>query len=263
MLVLATWTGTIDFRAATRSVSPVDHHHSSRLRPCHRKDGLVQEFRGYPVIVTRFDLAGRRFKLLGPANYDELLDLPEVARRFRQNEYMPYWAQLWPAGVLLAETVAQWPPAGDNPPSVLEIGCGLGLASLVMSHLGCRVLATDQDADALAFLAESARRNRLPVPETRLLDWQKDGLGMTFDRIVASDVLYETRHLRPVAEFVHDHLEPDGFGLVVDPNRFTADEFETIARHCDLAVRVTQVEVADRAPDKPVRGRVFQLRRRA
>jgi predicted nicotinamide N-methyase len=222
----------------------------------------VCEFRRYPVTVTRLAFAGRTFELLGPANYEELLDCPEVARRFEQTEYMPYWAQLWPAGLLLAATVARWPPAGDHSLRALEIGCGLGLASLIVSHLGHRVLATDQDADALAFLAESARHNGVPVPETRLLDWQKDCLDMTFDRIVASDVLYETRHLRPVAEFVHDHLEPDGFALVVDPNRFTADEFDAIARHCDLAVRVANVETADPAGGNPIHGRLFHLQRK-
>ena len=222
----------------------------------------MKEFRGYPVAVTRLAFAGRTFDLLSPANYDELLDSPEVARRFRQTEYMPYWAQLWPAGLLLAEAVAKWPPAGDDPPHVLEIGCGLGLVSLIMSHLGCRVLASDHDTDALAFVVESARQNGLRVPDTRLLDWQKDELGMTFDRIVASDVLYETRHLRPVAEFVHDHLEPDGFALVVDPNRFTADEFDTVACHCDLAVRVSEIEAVDPTDDRSVRGRVFHLRRK-
>jgi predicted nicotinamide N-methyase len=223
----------------------------------------VQEFRGYPVMVTRLALAGRTFELLGPANYDELLDSPEVARRFQQTEYMPYWAQLWPASLLLAETVAQWPPAGDHPPRVLEIGCGLGLVSLILSHLGYQVLATDQDADALSFLTESARRNRLPVPPTRLLDWHRDDLGLTFDRIVAADVLYETRHLRPVAELIHDGLEPGGFALVVDPHRITADEFDTVARHCRLAVQLSQVETLNPAGDKAVRGRVFCLRKKS
>jgi predicted nicotinamide N-methyase len=222
----------------------------------------MQEFRGYPVTLTRLELAGRTFELLGPANYNELLDSPEVARRFEQTEYMPYWAQLWPASLLLAEAVAEWPSAGDAPPRVLEIGCGLGLVSLIVSHLGYRVLATDQDADALAFLAESARRNSLPVPETRLLDWQKDDLNLTFDRIVAADVLYETRHLRPVAELVHDSLETGGYALVVDPNRITADEFDTVARHCGLTVQLRTVETVNPTDGKPIRGRMFHLQRK-
>ena len=226
------------------------------------KDRPVHEFRRYPIVVSRYAFAGRTFEILGPANYEELLDSPEVARRFKQNEYMPYWAQVWPASLLLAEAVAAWAPAGDDRPRVLELGCGLGLVSLVMSHLGCRVLATDQDRDALAFVAESARRNGLPIPETRLLDWQKMDLGSSFDRIVASDVLYETRHLRPVAEFVHDHLRPGGFALVVDPNRFTADDFETVARHSGLLIETTAVERPGGSGDEPIRGRVFRLRRK-
>jgi SAM-dependent methyltransferase len=224
------------------------------------EDGLAQRLRGYPVTVTRVGLAGRMFDVLGPANYEELVDSPEVARRFKQNEYLPYWAQVWPASLLLAEAVAAWPPAGDDPPQVLEIGCGLGLVSLLMSHLGYRVLAADQDEDALAFVAESARRNGVAVPETRFLDWHKTDLDMTFDRIVAADVLYETRHLRPVAEFVHDHLKPGGFALIADPNRFTADEFDTMARHCDLAVHVAAVERPGESGDKPIQGRIFRLR---
>jgi 2-polyprenyl-3-methyl-5-hydroxy-6-metoxy-1,4-benzoquinol methylase len=225
------------------------------------KDGLTLEFRGYPVTVTRVTLASRTFEVLGPANSEELVDSPEVARRFGQSEYLPYWAQLWPASLLLAEAVAGWIPAGDEPPHVLEIGCGLGLVSLLLSHLGYRVVAADQDEDALAFVAESARRNRVPVPETRLIDWHKTDLGQFFDRIVAADVLYETRHLRPVAEFVQDHLEPGGFALIADPSRFTADEFDTIARHCGLAVEVTAVERPAEVGDQPIRGRLFRLSR--
>lgn len=222
----------------------------------------MQEFRGYPVMVTRLALAGRTFELIGPANYDQLLDSPEVARRFNQNEYMPYWAQLWPTSLLLADAVAEWAPAAKDPPHVLELGCGLGLVSLLLSHLGCRVLACDQDPDALAFVAENARRNELAVPRTRFLDWQKTDLEMSFDRIVASDILYETRNLRPVAEFVHDHLRPEGFALIADPNRFTADEFGTIARHSGLSVTTAAVERAGGAGEKSIRGRIFHLRRK-
>ena len=225
----------------------------------------LAQFRGYPVSRRRFELAGRTFELLGPANYESLIDDPRVAARFEQDEYMPYWAESWPASLLLADAVASWepPPAQSRPPCVLELGCGLGLVSLVATCLGFRVIASDYDEDALAFLVESARRNGLPAPETRYVDWRETYADLRLDRFVAADVLYETRNLRPIAEFVRGHLKPDGFALICDANRSTADDFDTVARHCELEVEVCPVERPASPDGKPIRGRIFRLRHKA
>ncbi len=220
---------------------------------------LVRKFQGYPVILTRYELAGRSFELLGPANSNELVDQPAVIERFETDEYMPYWAQIWSSSLLLANAVAQWGPAGDNPPQVLEIGCGLGLVSLLLSHLGYRVLASDYDEDALAFLVENAKRNRVPVPETRPLDWRRAYPDLRPDRIVAADILYETRQLRVVADFIRGHLAPGGLALIADPNRMIADDFETVARHSGFEVRTVALEHPNPTSETPIRGRVFQL----
>jgi SAM-dependent methyltransferase len=224
----------------------------------------LEQFRGYPVRTRRFELAGRTFELLGPANYESLIDDPHVAARFEQDEYMPYWAEFWPASLLLADAVAAWEPvpADAEPPCVLELGSGLGLVSLLATHLGFRVIASDYDEDALAFLVESARRNGLAIPETRYVDWRETYPDLRLDRIVAADVLYETRNLRPVAEFACGHLKPDGFALICDGNRSTADDFDTVARHCGLEVEVSPVERPAPPDGKPIRGRIFRLQRK-
>ena len=219
----------------------------------------MQEFHGYPVKLTPYELAGRSFELLGPANSNELIDQPAIIERFETEEYMPYWAQIWSSSLLLADAVTLWGPAGDDPPQVLEIGCGLGLVSLLLSHLGYRVLASDYDEDALAFLVENARRNHVPVPETRPLDWRCTYPDLKPDRIVAADILYETRQLRAVADFVHEHLAPGGLALIADPNRMVADDFETVARHSGFEVRTMAMEQSNPSADTPIRGRIFQL----
>ena len=71
----------------------------------------VESFRGYPVEMHRSEVAGRVFELLIPVDYESLLDDPRVIARFEQDEYMPYWAQFWPAALLLADAVAAWGPA--------------------------------------------------------------------------------------------------------------------------------------------------------
>jgi 2-polyprenyl-3-methyl-5-hydroxy-6-metoxy-1,4-benzoquinol methylase len=218
------------------------------------------ELRGYPVCLRRVELGDVAIELLGPANYESLLDDPRTRERFARNEYMPYWAELWPASLLLAAEVAGWPVGGDGAPHVLELGCGLGLVSLVALARGLTVVAADYDGDTLAFVRESARRSGLPEPATRLLDWREHYADLRPDRILAADVLYETRNLRPVAEFVAAHLAPDGEAWISDANRSTADDFMTVARHCGLSGAESPLSLT--MAGQTTRGRLFRLRLR-
>ena len=213
----------------------------------------MDEFRGYPVCVQTVTVGGRTYELRLPTRAEALLDDPRVLARFERDEYLPYWATLWRAALALAEVVAAWGPAPAAPPTVLELGCGLGLVSLLAAGLGYRVIASDYDEDALAFTRDNAARNGLPVPETRRIDWRERYADLRPDRIVAADVLYEARNLRPVAEFIRRHLAPGGIALIGDPNRCTADSFEQVLSAVGLAVRVKLVE-------RPAAGRIFELR---
>src|SRR3954453_17759227 len=97
---------------------------------------------GGPVASTEVVIGGRPVVLVRPADPDRLLDDPGVLAWNRRDDYMPYWAYLWPAAYLLAEAVAreEWPEVrGGDTMEVLEIGCGLGLAGLVAMARGLRV----------------------------------------------------------------------------------------------------------------------------
>jgi predicted nicotinamide N-methyase len=136
-------------------------------------------------------VGGVELHVVRPADPDALLD--EDA--FAEDEFLPYWAELWPAGLALAEAL---PPelAGLR---VVELGCGLGVPSLVAAARGARVTAVDWAADAIALLRENAARNGLEL-ETVHADWRSfDG---RFDLVLAADVLYEARNVEPLAELV-------------------------------------------------------------
>ena len=57
----------------------------------------VEQLRGYPVLVRQIDVRERTYELVGPANYEQLVDDPRVVARFAQDEFMPYWAEFWSA----------------------------------------------------------------------------------------------------------------------------------------------------------------------
>lgn len=222
-----------------------------------------ETFRGYPVRVRRFTFADRQIDLLGPDNFEALIDQPEFVERFyKQDEFLPYWAEFWPACLLLAEAVAEWPtvdPAAA-PVRVVELGCGLALPSLVAAARGYAVIASDYDEDALAFVRESARRNDLPIPETRFIDWRERYADLIGARIIAAEILYEARSIRPIADFLAAQLTADSDALICDRNRSTADAFPAAARDAGLEVTVQPVRRDD--PEYGViEGRLFHVRK--
>ena len=138
-------------------------------------------------IEETVELAGRSLTLLRPPSADELID--EAA--FAVDDFLPYWAELWPSGVALAAHVGRRDLRGRR---VLELGAGLGLPSLAAALRGADVLATDWAEDAVALLQANAARNgvALRVEVARWDDPARFGSG--WDLVLAADVLYEARN---------------------------------------------------------------------
>jgi predicted nicotinamide N-methyase len=162
-------------------------------------------------------LDGRQISLLRPRDATELLDEEAFEQR---DEFIPYWADLWPSAILLARTLANRSLRGAR---VLELGCGLGLPSLAAALAGGRVLATDWAPEALAAVQVNAERNEIAV-ETLLVDWQEPAALLErgpFDLVIAADVLYERRNVRPLTELL---VALDTEAWIADPERPPAAE---------------------------------------
>ena len=76
-----------------------------------------------------------------------------TAGRLRGGE-PPYWVQIWPASLRLAQLVARRRGLGGV--SVLDLGCGLGLPGIASARCGASVTFVDREADALAFAVWNA-----------------------------------------------------------------------------------------------------------
>lgn len=135
-------------------------------------------------------VAGRELSLLVPPDAEELID--EDA--FAVDEFLPYWASLWPSAVSLAEALAERSLAGAR---VVELGCGLGVPSIVAALDGAGVVATDWAADAIDLLRTNAARNGAILRAVRASWSAPDALVALgpFDLVLASDVLYEARYV--------------------------------------------------------------------
>jgi predicted nicotinamide N-methyase len=165
-------------------------------------------------------LRGAALQVLRPRDAEALLD----ERAFEHEEYLPYWAELWPSGVALARRVAARALKGAR---VLELGCGLGLPSLAAALAGGRVLATDWSPQAIELLHENAERNDAEL-ETAIVDWASPEVLLQrapWDLVLGADLLYERRNVAPLLELLPPLVGGRGELWLADPGRAPAEEF--------------------------------------
>lgn len=139
---------------------------------------------------------------------------------------MPYWSVLWRSGVALGRDLAGSRLTGLR---VLELACGLGVASLVAARAGAAVLATDGCAEALELVERNARENGLSAATARV-DWgAADELIARgpFDLVLAADVLHERPSVAPLLSLL-PRLGREVW--LADPGRPAAAEFLEQAR---------------------------------
>lgn len=100
-----------------------------------------------------------------------------------------HWARVWPTSV----AVSRWllaQPTGSLPGGATELGCGVGLVSMTLAHLGLVTEGTDREPLALTYALENAARNRLPGFSVSVLAWGDD-LGVPTTLLLASDIVYD------------------------------------------------------------------------
>lgn len=158
------------------------------------------------------------------ANLDELVD--QVSDdEFNKDERLPYWAELWPSAIGLSRFIIKNPDL-FNSKNILELGCGLGLTSLVlMQQNPALLLCTDYENDALKLTRRNFIKNNLKLPYFEQIDWRNPLLDTRYELIIASDILYENRFFQPLQKLFRNYLQANGQIIVAEPNRSVAIPF--------------------------------------
>ena len=129
----------------------------------------------------------------------------------------PLFGVVWASGELLAHLMNDYEIEGRR---VLEVGCGIALASLVLNHRMADITATDHHPEVERFLLENIKLNKakkIPFVRTGWGD-EDSGLG-EFDLVIGSDLLYERSHVELLAGFIDQHAKPHCEVVLVDPGR--------------------------------------------
>lgn len=129
----------------------------------------------------------------------------------------PMFGVIWPSGEVLAHMMLKYDVEGKR---VLEVGCGIALASMVLNQRLANITATDYHPEAEKFLDYNTALNKSPnIPFFRT-GWAdiENNLGV-FDIIIGSDLLYERGHADMLSKFINRHAQKDCDVIIVDPGR--------------------------------------------
>jgi predicted nicotinamide N-methyase len=229
---------------------------------------------GYQTKQERIAVAGAE-----PLLIRSLLDRQQFADPLGEAERMgissaawPLFGLLWPSGDHLAARLALRPVrAGER---ILEIGCGLALASLVGHRRGADVTASDCHPLAAGFLLENLRLNGLLPMKYRHGHWAlpapargADSVAAlalvcgAYDLIIGSDLLYDRDASADLAGFIGRHAGPRTEVWIVDPDRGNRPAFNRQMAGLGFDQREERLDRAAAAHAPAYKGRLLVYQR--
>jgi predicted nicotinamide N-methyase len=213
-----------------------------------------------PPVRERVLIDDRTFVIVRPSDSDRLLDHPAVHSAFEADEYLPYWADLWPAARMLAKAILResWTPGLE----ALEIGCGLGLPGIAALAKGLRVTFTDYDPTALRFAADNARLNGFEQFQVLQLDWRSPPSEFRFPVVLGSDLIYEVRNVAPLVHLLKHVLAPEGLCLLTDQDRVPSQLLRETLSQEGLAF-ATQILRAGEPGGRRLKGTLYRIKQSA
>lgn len=180
----------------------------------------------------------------------------------------PLFGMLWPSSLQLAAWMADRPVVPGE--RILEVGCGLALASMVAHRQGADITASDCHPLTEAFLNRNTELNDLPHLPYLRGNWAEaddapevvghPSVKGRFDLIIGSDVLYERDESGQLSGFIGRHAQPCAEVLIVDPNRGNRSAFNR--RMADAGFELEEIDLSrNQASGAPYKGRLLRYQR--
>ena len=227
---------------------------------------------GYLVKIQTIAVGGLDMQIRSLLDRQQFSDPLGVAERAGiSSTDWPLFGMVWPSSQVLADAMLRFELGTKR---VLEVGCGLALASLVVQRRQGDITASDKHPLAEAFLLDNLQRNGLAPLRYAAADWGNAGGGSAgkggadaddtlgrFDLIIGSDVLYERQQPEALARFIERHSRAAMEVLIADPDRGNRAAFN---RRMDaLGFERSELKVLALPGGGAYKGRLLSYRRSA
>ncbi|MDO5536780.1 MAG: 50S ribosomal protein L11 methyltransferase [Desulfovibrionaceae bacterium] len=171
--------------------------------------------RRFHVSFTPMNYDGTMFEILDVENMTEYLDALAASGRVKNPlKELPIWAKVWPGSFVLETYLRRKAECAGR--TLLELGCGVGVLSLLASRLGfAHITASDIEENALLFTRANVLKNGLEgLIDVLGVDVTRPGrdprLEKPVDVIAASEILYLDELHGPLLNFLGRHLADGG-----------------------------------------------------
>lgn len=178
----------------------------------------------YEIKIEEYSIGGYDYRIRSLKDRQQFSDGQDISGyQGISSANWSHFGVVWPCGIVLAQLVSTLPLRGLR---ILELGCGLGISSLVASRRGGDITASDHHPLAESFMAQNVALNDLPSINFAHVDWRNPITQFgKFSLIIGSDLLYERDQSALLAAFIGCHATSDAKVIICDPGRREAKRF--------------------------------------
>ena len=198
--------------------------------------------KGYRVRYQTLEIGGLDIHLRTLRDLNQYSDAEGLAAEAGISpEHWPLFGVVWASSRVLAQYLLSFETEGLR---ILEVGCGIGLVSLMLHQRNADITATDRHPEVAPFLQINAELNGLTAIPYHQCEWEdeNDDLGL-FDLILGSDLLYELGQAEALSSFIDRHARTHCNVLILGPGRPEQGRFRR--RMVDLGYSHTSWAVGD------------------
>jgi predicted nicotinamide N-methyase len=179
----------------------------------------------YQTKLESFSIEDKLIQIISLKDKHQYYDPEKKAEKLGiSSSAWPIFGLVWPASVVLAKIVEGMDLQELR---ILEVGCGIGLASLVAASKNADITASDYHPLAESFLKKNSDANHFDPIKYLTGDWNHPITNAgKFDLIIGSDLLYEDNYSELLSRFIDCHLSQDGTVILTDPGRRTAKKIK-------------------------------------
>jgi predicted nicotinamide N-methyase len=136
----------------------------------------------------------------------------------------PYWAKVWPSAIALVK-VLQKHPSLIRDKTVLELGAGIGLPSLLMANEAKTIQVSDYDSEAVELFRKNIAHLQLQNVQALQMDWNDLPENIDPEVIILSDVNYDPTQFESLTKLIQKFIHQGCTIILSTPQRIIANPF--------------------------------------